>query len=348
MNLLDFVQKYDPQNQFAVLKNSFRQIEFAWTQSINLEYIQNEKIENIIFTGMGGSAIGGDLLRNFLGNELKIPYQVNRNYTLPAYAGENTLLIVSSYSGNTEETISAAKDGLSRGCQVIFITTGGIIEELAQENKISAVKLKTGFQPRYALWINFFTLLKSFQLLNLIPNQNKIAEASIVLLREKGNDYSEENNSAISLAGRLIGFTPVVYGVSDLTDAVTVRLKSQFNENAKVHAFYNFFPELNHNEIIGWETYGEKENSLYTLFIEDEIYNPRIKERITFTSDLLRNTGVPVEAVSSSQPDFKLRLVDMIYMTDWVTYYLAVLRSKDPSEIDNINLLKDHLAKTKD
>ncbi len=223
MNLLDFVQKYDPQNQFAVLKNSFRQIEFAWTQSINLEYVETEKIKNIVFTGLGGSAISGDLLRNFLGKELKLPYQVNRNYNLPEYADENTLLIVSSYSGNTEETISAAKDGLERGCQIVFITTGGVVEELARENKIPPVKLKSGFQPRYALWINFFTLLKSFQLLNLIPNQNKTAKVAIKLLQEKGNSYSEENNAAILLAGKLIGYTPVVYGVTDFTDAASVR-----------------------------------------------------------------------------------------------------------------------------
>lgn len=348
MNLLDFVQKYDPQNQFAVLKHSFRQIEFAWRQSINLEYIDTGKIKNIVFTGLGGSAIGGDLLRNFLGSELKFPYRVNRNYNLPEYAGENTLLIVSSYSGNTEETVSAAKEGVDRGCQVVFITTGGAIEEFARENKIPPAKLKTGYQPRYALWINFFTLLKTFQLLNLIPNQNEIAEDVIDLLKRKGDEYSAENNPAILFAERLTGFIPVVYGYADYTDAAALRLKSQFNENSKVHAFYNLFPELNHNEIIGWETFSESGCNLFALFFEDEVYHPRIKERINFTARIVKESGAPVEFIKSAEENFKLRLIDLIYFTDWITYYLSVLRSKDPSEIDNINLLKDHLAKTKD
>ncbi|MFA3781865.1 bifunctional phosphoglucose/phosphomannose isomerase [Melioribacteraceae bacterium 4301-Me] len=343
MEIFSLIKQNDPENQFNVLKNSYSQIEYAQNNQVNLSAIDTNKIKNIILCGLGGSAIGGDLLQNFLRDELSYPFQVIRNYYLPAYADENTLLIASSYSGNTEETISCVNAGLKRNCQIITITTGGKLEELSQKYNLPIAKLLPGFQPRYALWINFFTLLKTLQSLKLIPVQNEITKQVIELLKKRGDEFSTFPNSSLEFAEKLVGFIPVIYSVSDLTSAVGSRLKAQINENSKLHAFCNFFPEQNHNEIIGWETFSEKQFNSVVINILDVDYHPQIKKRFEIVTELIRRSGVEVLSIESNLPDYKLRLMDNIYFSDWVSYYLAVIRNQNPTEIKNINYLKEHL-----
>lgn len=342
MNYHEMVAKFDLSNQFEVLKDSYQQIEYSWNLNFDVSNINVAKIKNVIVSGLGGSAIGGDLLQNFLRDELKYPYQVNRNYQLPFFANENTLVVASSYSGNTEETISALNDAIKRKCQIVCITTGGKLEELAKENSIPYANLMKGFQPRYALYLNFFALLKLISSLKLVSDQNKVVEKSISLLKKKAEDYSKEKNEAIKLAEDLIGFTPIIYSVSDVTSVVAVRLKGQFNENSKMHAFYNFYPELDHNEIMGWEGYRSTMNFKVINILDDD-YNEQIKKRFEITSYLIKKNGGEIINLRSNEENFKLRLIDLIYLGDWVTYYLAILRGVDPTTINNINYLKEHL-----
>ena len=153
---------FDTKKLYKILADSWEQAENAW-KPIHLKGFDCGKINKIIITGLGGSAISGDILKNFLHNELDKPVIINRTYSIPAYADRNTLVVASSYSGNTEETISAFKSALEKGCSVIALTTGGEIEKLAVENNIHVVKLQKGFQPRYALYNSFFTLLRVMQ-----------------------------------------------------------------------------------------------------------------------------------------------------------------------------------------
>ncbi len=344
MNIPQLVSKHDPQNQFEVLVNSFKQIEFAHKIKTDLSSINTNNVSNLIVTGLGGSAIGGDLLINLFKDDWEIPTTVNRNYNLPSYADEKTLVIVSSYSGNTEETIAAVKDALNKGCQIICITTGGELEYIATENNLPVFKLEKGFQPRYGLWINFFTLINIVQILNLILDQDEFFNASIKLLKEKGQELGRENNKAIQIAEELIGFIPVIYSVSDISAAAGNRFKCQINENSKLHAFHNVFPELNHNEIIGWETFNENQFNCKTILIDDKDYNDRIKKRTDITSEVIKKSGSEIIVLESEESNPKLRLIDIVYLGDWISYYLAVVRGFDPSEIDNINYLKDRLA----
>lgn len=344
MKITDYVKKYDPQNQFDVLKNTFKQIEFAWNNKFNLDSLKGIKFNSIIVTGLGGSAISADLIQNFLNNELKIPFFVNRNYHAPAFINSESLLIVSSYSGNTEETISVFKEGLNTGCKIVCITTGGEVEKIAGENNIPVVKVLKGFQPRYALGLSFFSLLKILQEINIIKDQNSVVEKIISLWKEKGKEYSEENNQAVNYAEKLIGFIPLIYSAADLTSAAGYRLKCQFNENSKLHAFSNVIPELNHNEIIGWESFSEKQFNVKLINILDEEYNPQIKKRFQITSEIAANAKAEVINLESKEENFKVRLMDIIYLGDWITYYSAILRGFDPTEIKNINLLKEKLS----
>jgi glucose/mannose-6-phosphate isomerase len=344
VKISELVSRHDPQNQFEVLVNSYQQIEYVKNNKSDLSTINIDEVSNLIITGLGGSAIGGDILINLFKDEWEIPAAVNRNYSLPAYADKKTLVIVSSYSGNTEETISAVKDALNKGCQIICITTGGELEYIATENNLPLFKLQKGFQPRYGLWINFFTLINIAQILNLIPNQAELIDSSIKLLFEKGKEFGNENNKAFRIAEELVGFIPVIYSVSDSTDAAGKRFKCQINENSKLHAFYNVFPELNHNEIIGWETFNENQFNCKTIIINDKDYNERIKRRTDITAELIKKSGSEIIVLESEESNQKIRLIDILYLGDWISYYLALVRGFDPSEIDNINYLKDRLA----
>lgn len=345
MTINDLVKKYDPELQFEVLKDSYKQIEYALKNKYDLDKIDPKKVKNIVLTGLGGSAISGDVFLNYSHNELKVPFIVNRNYFMPSFVNENTLVIASSYSGNTEETISATKHALEKGAQILCITTGGKLEELALQNNLDVVYLQNGFQPRYALWINISTLIKSLQNLNFIPNQNNIMEKIQNLLEKKAVEFSRENNMTYKIAESLVGFIPIVYSGDNFTSGVGNRLKEQFNENSKIHSFHNVLPEMNHNEIIGWETFSPNLLNAKIIQLKDVSYHPRVKKRFEVVSALIQKAGCEVLTLESNESEFKVRIFDLIYTGDWISYYLAILRGKDPSEIENINYLKQELAK---
>ncbi len=345
MQIEQYISKYDPDNLFAVLKNSFQQIEFAWNGEFDLTALKNSRIDNIIVTGLGGSAIAGNFAQNFLKDDLKIPLSVNRNYLLPAYANENTLLIASSYSGETEETISALEDAIKRNCKVICITTGGTIGKIAAANHFPAIPLQKGFQPRFAFGVSFFTLLNILQTIGLIPDQSGIVKKIIALWKKRGEEFSTESNNAFVTAEKILGKIPVILSAADYTDSVGVRLKGEFNENSKLAAFHNSLPEQNHNEIVPWEYHNEQLFPAITIEILDEEYHPRIQKRFEIIAGLIKKSGCEIISLSSSEATFKERLCDILYYGDWISYYVAVFRKFDPKEINFIHFLKAELQK---
>jgi glucose/mannose-6-phosphate isomerase len=334
---------FDSKNLYNVIKDSWHQAENAW-KSIDIPVIDKEKIDNIIVTGLGGSAISGDILRNFLNSELEIPLAVNRTYQLPPYAGKNTLVIASSYSGNTEETISAFKSAIDKGCSIIAMTTGGEIEKLALENNIQTVKLQEGFPPRYALYNSFFTLLRVMQELKLVESQDASALKIIQSLKKLGEEWGSEKGEAFKTAGLLKGYTPVIYSVTDLNDSAGKRFKGQLNENSKVHAWMAEYPEMNHNEVVGWESVKKTGVKYKAVTIwDDEIFS-RIKKRIDIINKLLDGEKIDILKIQGKSETFKERLIEVVYFCDWVSYYLALLNEEDPGEIDFIHHLKDKMA----
>lgn len=350
MKISEYVNKYDPQNQFDVLIKTYRQIDAAWSNKMDLSALKNlneREIHSIIVTGLGGSAISADLIRNFLHNELKIPLIVNRGYALPKFADGNSLIVISSYSGNTEETVSVFLSALEKPelkGNIVCISTGGEIGKTAEGNSIPLLKIQPGFQPRYALGLSFFSLLKVLQTLRLIGNQDMIVNKINNLWEKRGEELSTENNAAINIAQKIIGSVPIIYSSADITSAAGYRFKCQLNENSKMHAFHNLIPEMNHNEIIGWETYAEKQMRARVINIIDPDYHPQILRRFNIISELAAAKKAEVINLESNEPHFKQRLMDIVYLCDWISYYSAVLRSLDPSEIDYIDILKERLA----
>ena len=338
----ELLYSYDKDNLRNVLKLSWQQVEYAW-KNIDLSALNNKRIDNIIITGLGGSAICGDILKNFLCDELNIPLAINRAYDLPLYAGENTLLIASSYSGNTEETIAALKSALEKKCLIVAMTTGGEIERLAKENKKCIVKLQAGFQPRFALYNSFFTLLRIMQEINIIARQDSVVADIINLLKNLSNDWSDETGAAFKFAASIKDCIPVIYSVTGINDSVGKRFKGELNENSKVHAWAAEYPEMNHNEIVGWESVKESGLKYKTITVIDDDISPRIKKRMEITNDLLAKEGIDILSIKGNSVSFKERLIEVIYFCDWVSYYLALLNKKDPGEIDFIHTLKKRM-----
>ena len=342
MTINQLINKYDSQNQFSVLKDTYKQVSDIWNATIDISSLTKKKFSSIVFCGLGGSAISGDLLRDYLSSELKLPFEVIRGYNLPSFVNEDTLVIISSYSGNTEETISCFEQALKRKSLIAVITSGGKIGEMAIASSLPMLKLKTGFQPRYALGQGFFALLKLMQELDY-SDENKNVENIISLWYRRAKEYSSENNFALNIASDLIGFIPVIYSSEFLT-SVGYRLKSQLNENSKLHAFHNVLPEMNHNEIIGWETIREKQFNAKVLYMVDENYHPQNLKRFNLLKELLTEQKVEVLTLKSNEQSKKVRIMDLIFLSDWISFYTSVLRGFDPSEIDFIHRMKQKLT----
>ena len=342
MGIQDFIKKYDSQNQFEALRETYKQILSAWNNKIDLSNLKIKNISSIIFCGLGGSAISGDLLVNYLSDELTIPFNVVRGYNLPSNVKDNSLVIISSYSGNTEETISCFNQALKKNCAIVAITSGGKISDEAINHKVPVVKIQGGFQPRYALGLGFFSLLKVMQELKLANEESTVRRIKD-LWQKRGEEYSLENNIAFQFAEKLVGFIPVIYS-SEFLSSVGYRFKSQFNENSKLHAFHHNIPEMNHNEIIGWESFNEKQFNAKVVYLLDKNFNKQNLKRFTILQELISERKVEILTLESNEVDRKVRIMDLIFLCDWITFYTAVLRGYDPSEIDFIHQMKKRLV----
>jgi glucose/mannose-6-phosphate isomerase len=342
MNVNDFIKKYDTQNQFKVLQDTYRQVSDAWNNKIDVSSLKNQKFSSIVFCGLGGSAISGDLLYDYLSSEFKIPFTVVRGYNLPSYVNENTLVIISSYSGNTEETISCFEQALNKKSIIVAITSGGKVGEIAAINKLPVVKLQSGFQPRYALGQSFFSLLKLVQEIGLANEDNNV-KTIINLWKNRAVEFSSESNKVVQIAKELIGFVPVIYS-SEFLSSTAYRFKCQLNENSKLHAFHHLIPEMNHNEIIGWESYREKQFHTKVVYLIDKDYHPQNLKRFDALKEMLTEQKVQVLTLDSDQASKKVRIMDLIFFSDWISFYVSVLRGFDPSEIDFIHRMKLRLT----
>jgi len=342
------IKIYDKSNMFDVLSGFGGQLEEAF--AIGKEVSPSDELKsvnNIIITGLGGSAIGADLLRSYVRYEIKAPLSVNRNYFLPAYADENTLVIASSYSGNTEETLSAYEDAKTKGCKIVCISSGGKLSVMAESDGYFLIKIPKGYQPRCALGFSFIPLLTLIAKLGFVRERDSDVMNLVNYIKNKYEQYSSLNenlNSAIKLAHHLEGKIPVIYSSEDSLDIVNLRWRGQINENAKSLAFGNYLPEMNHNEIVGWQENSEILRYFAVIYLTDREDNPRVLKRIQITKQLIepyRGIGIDVAAEGNTRLE---RLFDLIYLGDWISFYLAILYKIDPTPVEKINILKNKLS----
>jgi len=311
--------------------------------------LNSKRIRNIVYFGMGGSAIAGDFLFDVFFDELNVPINVIRSYFAPSYCDEHTLIIVSSYSGNTEETVSAVNNALDKGAQVAAVTSGGEIAEMAAENKWNLISIPDGLPPRQALGYLFFTLYHLLGTFGLIKKYKKDLGnlARFVQNIAQHNEYPSKFGKVFSknLAQSIKNKIPVFYSTTPYLSSAARRWKNQIQENSKSPAFANVLPEMNHNEIVGWEIDDIDVKKFIVIFLENEHAHPRIKRRIELSKKIIKKRGVQVVDIYSSGTTALEKVFSVVVLGDWVSYYLALAYKKDPAEIKNIDFLKEEMAK---
>ena len=305
-------------------------------------------VNSVIVAGMGGSAIGADIVRCYLAESLRVPMVVNRSYALPPWADANTLFIASSYSGNTEETLSSFEEAVKRKLNIVCITTGGKLGARAKELGITTISQKAGLAPRAALGYSFVPILLTLERAGLTQGESQNLDGVANLLDGLSEKYGtanmNEGNPSFALAGQLMHRIPVIYSAVDY-EAVCLRWRGQIQENAKHLAFGNVLPEMNHNEIEGWAHPIDVTQHLSVLLLrsaQDE--NARLTKRFEVLKEILSGKQVPVVELHAEGTNRLERMMSLVSLADWTSYYLALLAGTDPTPIPAMDLLKQRMA----
>lgn len=304
---------------------------------------------NIIVSGLGGSAIGGDILRTYAMQRASIPVVVNRDYDMPAFVGNQTLVLAVSYSGNTEETISAYQQARQQGADVIVVSSGGKLSALAREDGYLVVEVPGGLSPRAATGYLFSPLALLLEQLGIMSGASAdLLETQQVLrdLRSEINpDIDAPSNLARRLAAAMKNRIPVIWGSSSHSEVAALRWKAQINENAKAPAYYNIFPELNHNEIVGFESPQELLAQLLIIILRDPGDHERVKQRMEISKSIIRERVAQVVEVEARGQSFLARFYSLAYIGDYASYYLALEYGINPTPVKVIDYLKAELAR---
>jgi len=339
----------DPEGMLARIKELPDQCQQAWQAAMDFRLPPDyADIDKVVVLGMGGSAIGGDLVRSLAQSESGVPVIVHRDYGLPAFVDGRTLVIASSYSGNTEETLSAFEPALKTTAKKLAVTTGGRLQAMADKHNIPVFKIEYKAQPRAALGFSFVPTLGILQKLGLLTDKSADVAETVNVLKQLSSELDEKSplsgNPAKQLARRLYGCLPVIYGAGIAAEAAH-RWKTQINENGKAWAFYEVFPELNHNATVGYPFPKEVVQKIRVILLRSPSFNERVKLRYEVTCELLKQAGVAYEFVDSEGKSLLSQMCSLVMFGDFVSYYLAILYRVDPSPVEVINYLKDRLAK---
>lgn len=296
--------------------------------------------DSIVICGMGGSGIAGKILESYASNSgLKIPIFNINDYAIPEFSTKNSLFIISSYSGNTEETLSCYKEALRKGNNIVVITSGGKLMEYAQRDKNALVLLPKGLQPRNAVAYLFFPIIKILESNGLIDNQSSYVKNLIDSLHKNLKHFDEQ---AEILATQLDGKIPIIYS-STLLYPVAYRWKTQFNENAKTAAYCHAFPELDHNELNGFKN---TKWPLHMIMLKDERDHRRVQKRMNITKNLIKeeNPDMKFTEITVKGDDLLTRMFSAIYLGDLTSFYLAMKYATDPTPVNIIEKLKKELG----
>ena len=328
------------------------QMRQSWESAGAFAREQSPPTSQMVICGMGGSAIGGRLLKDLIGREKGASIHLERGYLLPYFAGTDTKVICVSYSGNTEEVISAFRDGLSRGCEVSVITSGGVLMDEAMKAGVPLLKVPGGIPPRAAIGFLFTPLLRIVAEWGIFvidgSDFSSVMENTENLLDNCRPDADLAENSALQLAHRLYGKVPLIYSGDGLLSGISYRWKCQLNENSKCMAFSNTFPELGHNEVMAWECPEKLRQDIFLIMLRDRDDHPRVQKRIDATMSILEPLAGGSIRLDSEGGDGNVgrlsRLLSMLAMADLTSVYLAVEYGRDPTPISKIEEIKKKLG----
>ena len=338
-NMLDLLVSFPKQCEDALFIGKHTKVKESYRKTYS----------HIVFTGLGGSAIGADIVKGYIGGKIDIPIFVNRNYTLPSFVNKNSLVFCVSYSGNTEETLSAYEEALKRNANTIVITSGGKLKERALKNKHMLVVIPGGYPPRCALGYSFIPAITVLAKLGLVRNKSdeikKAARFLNTLEREKLNpSVKGKVNISKDIAGRIHNRFPVIYASSRM-EAVATRWRGQFAENSKTLSSTHVFPEMNHNEIVGWVNPRGLLKEFTAIMLKDKDSHPRIKKRMDITTSILKREKFRVLEIESQGKSFLERMLALVYIGDFASFYLSIINGINPTPVDRVTYLKKQLAK---
>jgi glucose/mannose-6-phosphate isomerase len=303
---------------------------------------------SVLMAGMGGSAIAADLLTHYAFRRGRIPLEVVRDYDLPNGRSASTLAVCVSYSGNTEETLSVYAACGRVGMDRVALTTGGSLAERAGADGVPVLRLPTGFPPRAALASSFVSVGRCLEELGAVHFEpgawEEVPGALEAVVAREGRAVPSPENPLKRLAERLVGRIPVLYGPRDPLGGVLVRARGQLAENSKVVASHHELPEMNHNEVEGWNAPEEVRAPLHVVFLRDEAEHPNVRVRCDATAAIVQATGTPVDEIRGEGKSLLARLFTLILRVDLVSVYLALLYRCDPTPVRGIEALKARLA----
>lgn len=351
MHLLDTrepYQRYDPSHMLERIAALPDQCQAAWEQaSVSHFPASYADVTSVVFLGVGGSAIGGDLVAGLAQQEDRLPVTVLRGYRVPSWVNSSSLVVASSYSGNTEETISMFREARERKAPLAVVAGGGDLMKMAKAQGVPVFTIDYKGEARSAMGYSFMAPLALLCQLGLMPYGNREATEAIGLLRSMAEGLSPSvpatQNLAKSIAVAMQGKLPIVYGASFLT-AGARRWKTQLNENSKSLAFYEELPELAHNSVEGYALPAAFKGATYVVLLHSSLLHHRISAKYQAVEEVLAQQGVPHQQVDAVGETPLAHLLTSIMLGDYVSYYLAILNEVNPASQDTIDLLKQRLA----
>jgi glucose/mannose-6-phosphate isomerase len=345
-------QRYDPEGMLAKLCEMPQICQRAWGMAMKFDLSRDySEVDKVVVLGMGGSAIGGDLVRSLSESEARLPILVFRDYNLPAFVDDRTLVVASSYSGMTEETLSSFEQVVGTNAKRLVITTGGKLKEMARKGNIPLFSFDYKAPPRVALAFSFLPTLCFLQRLGFLSDKSADVAETVKVLQKLSQKINESmplsENPAKQLAERLYGHLPVIYG-ANIASEVAHRWKTQFNENSKAWAFYEVFPELNHNATVGYQFPAELADRIAVVLLRSAYLGERIQLRYQITCQLLERAKVSYHFVDGAGKSSLSQMMSLVLFGDYVSYYLAILYKIDPTPVKVIDYLKEELAHGKE
>ena len=343
-------KRYDPEGMLICLHEMPQLCQQAWQMAMDFDLPQDyARVDKVVILGMGGSAIGGELVRSLAVSEAKLPLLICRDYNLPAFVDADTLVIASSYSGMTEETLSSFEQALETEAKKLVITSGGKLKTMAEKQNVPVFSFDYKAQPRAALPFMFIPILCFLQKLGLIGNKSSDVAETTRVLQALSSKIDEgvllSQNPAKQLASKLYGRLPVIYGAG-IISGVARRWKTQLNENSKAWAFYEAFPELNHNSVVGYQFPRELAAKLAVVLLRSALLSKRIQLRYQVTCQLLEQAKVDYQIVDGHGTSSLSQIMSLVLFGDYTSYYLAILYKIDPSPVKAIDFLKEKLRRS--
>jgi glucose/mannose-6-phosphate isomerase len=345
----DAIAGLDSLDVLTAVEGFATQIERGWALGSSVAGLPDATgLDSVVVLGMGGSAAAGDVVRAVTEVRAPVPFVVHKGYgPLPEWMGRNTLAVGISYSGDTEETLTAFEEAHDRGSRLVSIASGGRLSELASDFGAAHVEVPGGTQPRAALGFLSMPLLAVLERVGLVPAYGDDVAAAAALIAERSGVYGRTiptgSNPAKELAIRLSHGVPVIYGGRGLGAAIAYRFKCDVNEYAKSHAFHNELPEADHNEICAWSA-NHAGPSFIAVMVRDEDDHPRVAARFDITAQVIGDSPAEVVDLSTENGTPLVRILSALHLTQLTAIYMAILRGVDPGPVAAIDRLKNELA----